>query len=115
MFVGLYINLSVQVVSAGGWETSRPFCCPRATTPARNSGPLSNPDHRGSRPRVCYRVNSMKSPGQSERRDQSDFYTTTLAPLQHGQRALRIHAVDVLMMTVLFLEMAVLVRFLLAN
>ena len=57
----------------------------------------------------------MKSSDHIERRHESDFYTTTLAPLQTGQRALRIHAVDVLMMTVLFLEMGVLVRFLLAN
>ena len=59
--------------------------------------------------------NRMKASGPDHRREHSDFYTTTLAPVHHGQRTLRIHAVDVLMLTVLFLEMGVLVRFLLAN
>ena len=57
----------------------------------------------------------MKSSGQNQRSQHSDFYTTTLAPLHHGQRALRIHMSDLVMLTVLFLEMAVLVRFLIAN
>ena len=115
MFVGLYFNLSVQVLSAGGWKISRLFLSQPSTSP-----PTLKPACRflamiRPRPKECYPDSSMKSTGPSERRDQSDFYTNTLAPLQPGQRALRIHATDVLMMTVLFLEMAVLVRFLLAN
>ena len=57
----------------------------------------------------------MKASSPTHSRAQSDFYTNTLAPVQRGQRTLRIHAVDVLMLTVLFLEVGVLVRFLLAN
>jgi hypothetical protein len=57
----------------------------------------------------------MKSSEENKANGEGDFYTTTLAPLQNGQRALRMHLVDVALLTVLFLEMAVLVRFLIAN
>jgi hypothetical protein len=47
-------------------------------------------------------------------KDKSDFYTSTLAPVdRHGR--IRINVFDVAMLTVLFLELAILVRFLLAK
>ena len=102
-------------MSAGGWKTGRLLLFrPPASIPEVEAHWQFLSKLR-LRPKECYPDSSMKSTAQSERRQESDFYTTTLAPLQTGQRALRIHAVDVLMMTVLFLEMAVLVRFLLAN
>jgi hypothetical protein len=47
-------------------------------------------------------------------RDKNDFYTSTLAPVDHHAKV-RINAFDVAMLTVLFLELAVLMRFLLAK
>ena len=46
--------------------------------------------------------------------DKNDFYTSTLAPVDHHAKV-RINVFDVAMLTVLFLEVAVLMRFLLAK
>jgi hypothetical protein len=56
----------------------------------------------------------MKIVADDENRNRNDFYTSTLAPVnQHGK--LRVRSMDFMMLTVLFLELGVLVRFLLAN
>jgi hypothetical protein len=65
------------------------------------------------RPDLCL-VPTMKTIAGTENRTKNDFYTATLAPVdQHGK--LRIRPMDVMMLTVLFLELGVLVRFLLAK
>jgi len=56
----------------------------------------------------------MKAAADNANRQESDFYLTTLAPLDHQTEA-RIGAADVLLLTVLFLELAVLIRLLLAS
>jgi hypothetical protein len=56
----------------------------------------------------------MNAAADNTNRQGSDFYLTTLAPLGHQTEA-RISAPDVLLLTVLFLEMAVLIRLLLGN
>lgn len=56
----------------------------------------------------------MNAAADNINRQGSDFYLTTLAPLDHQTEA-RIGAQDVLLLTVLFLEMAVLIRLLLAH
>jgi hypothetical protein len=56
----------------------------------------------------------MKSVASKGHKPTSDFYTSTLAPVEQ-QRKLRICVMDIAMLTVLFLEMAVLMRFLLAK
>ncbi len=58
----------------------------------------------------------MKTIAGDDSRNKNDFYTSTLAPVdQHGKLRLRIRPMDVMMLTVLFLELGVLVRFLLAK
>jgi hypothetical protein len=56
----------------------------------------------------------MKTIAETENRNKSDFYTSTLAPVEQ-HRKLRIRPMDVMMLTVLFLELGVLMRFLLAK
>ena len=56
----------------------------------------------------------MKLTADGANKQTSDFYTSTLAPVEHHGKV-RITAADIVMLTVLFLEMAVLMRFLLAK
>jgi hypothetical protein len=56
----------------------------------------------------------MRTVATREHKDKDDFYTSTLAPVdRHGR--IRINVFDVAMLTVLFLELAILARFLLAK
>ncbi len=56
----------------------------------------------------------MKAIAEKTTRHTSDFYISTLAPVDHQGDSM-FGVVDVVMLTVLFLEMAVLVRLFLAN
>ncbi|MFO1475917.1 MAG: hypothetical protein U1F98_04615 [Verrucomicrobiota bacterium] len=47
--------------------------------------------------------------------EKGDFYTTTLAPITQPRTLCCVSAADVVMLTVLFLELAAVMRFLLAK
>jgi len=66
-----------------------------------------------TRPDLCF-VRGMRSIASKANKQTSDFYTSTLAPVEQ-QSKVRICIVDVVILTVLFLELAVLMRFLLAK
>jgi hypothetical protein len=56
----------------------------------------------------------MKTIAGNENGNKNDFYTSTIAPVdQHGK--FRIRPMDIMILTVLFLELGVLMRFLLAK
>ena len=55
----------------------------------------------------------MRSAAQTSRKSRSDFYKSTLAPI--NQRTLRFRAADAVILIVLFLELALLTRLFLAN
>ena len=56
----------------------------------------------------------MKAVSESSSKVKNDFYASTLAPVGH-RRDMRFNAADAVMLVVLFLEIAVLTRLLLAN
>jgi hypothetical protein len=56
----------------------------------------------------------MKAVAEKIHRKRSDFYSSTIAPL-YRYRQVRIRIMDVGLLTVLFLELAVVIRFVLAN
>ena len=56
----------------------------------------------------------MKAVANKARRTKHDFYNATLAPVNR-QRHAQFRFVDVALLAVLFVEMGVLVRYLLAN
>jgi hypothetical protein len=56
----------------------------------------------------------MKAATESSSKSKNDFYISTLAPVGH-RRGVRFNAADAVMLVVLFLEIAVLTRLILAN
>ena len=56
----------------------------------------------------------MKAATGKETKGRGDFYISTIAPVNH-HRDLRFRALDVFILTVLFLEAAVLIRLFLAK
>ena len=56
----------------------------------------------------------MKAVTGSENKHHSDFYGSTLAPVHHRHNV-RFRAADAVLLIVLFLEIAVLTRLLIAN
>ena len=56
----------------------------------------------------------MKAAADKEHKVRGDFYTTTIAPVNHG-REIRFCSLDCCLLTVLFLEAAVLVRLFMAG
>jgi hypothetical protein len=56
----------------------------------------------------------MKAAAEKQTRVRGDFYTSTIAPI-NNHRDLHFRALDVLALTVLFLEVGVLIRWLLAK
>jgi len=57
---------------------------------------------------------AVKADSEKRARRAGDFYISTLAPVDHRKDA-RFGLLDISMLSVLFLELAVLVRLLLAN
>ena len=56
----------------------------------------------------------MKAVSESTNKGKSDFYVSTLAPVGN-RRTVRFNGADAVMLVVLFLEIAVLSRLILAN
>ena len=56
----------------------------------------------------------MKAASESSDRAKGDFYVSTLAPVNR-RREVRFRAADAVLLIVLFLELAILTRLLLAN
>ena len=106
--VGRWIKVEGHVTAESFWGS------PAAAGEQQFTGSHPFQPVQSARPDLCFVPAMIKSVAGKETRDKNDFYTSTLAPVDH-QGKIRIRPLDIVILTVLFLEMAVLMRFLLAK